>query len=247
MRVLGPVAVLLPAVLILPGCVSPVAKVPQAPVPPAVVQSATRFRKEYLLAPGDQVEVAVRRTPEVSRTVTVRPDGFITLPMVQDVAAAGRSPRELAADLTKLFSERLLHPEVVVIPTQVRQPVIYVTGDVTAPSVVPLRDAPTAVQAITAAGGLRRSGATKEIAIIRLNPEGYVQAIQVPVAVKGQPGPYMALRSTLLQPDDIIFVPETGRSQVSRMLEDFVNRPLVGVTSVLGVYVNFRFIEALTR
>ncbi|MCZ2156331.1 MAG: hypothetical protein LC114_20915, partial [Bryobacterales bacterium] len=76
---------------------------------------------------------------------------------------------------------------------------------------------------------------------------GYVQAIQVPVAVKGQPGPYMALRSTLLQPDDIIFVPETGRSQVSRMLEDFVNRPLVGVTSVLGVYVNFRFIEALTR
>ncbi len=65
--------------------------------------------------------------------------------------------------------------------------------------------------------------------------------------VKGQPGPYLALRSTLLQPDDVIFVAESTRSQSARFLEDFVNRPLTGINSVLGLYLNFRFVQALTR
>jgi polysaccharide export outer membrane protein len=231
----------------LAGCVKPQAKIPQAPVSREIIQTATRFQKEYVLAPGDQIEVQVRKTPEVSRTVTIRPDGQISLPILQDVTAAGLTPKELAAALTARLSARLVDPEVVVIPTQVRQPVVYVTGDVNQATIVPLREAPTAVQALTAAGGLKRSGVTREIAIIRLSPEGYVQAIPIPVSVQGQPGPYMALRSTLLQPDDILFVPESGRSQLVRILDDFINRPLVGVNSVLGVYLNFRFVQALTR
>jgi polysaccharide export outer membrane protein len=241
--------VILPAGLIGVGssCVRPLARPTQAPIPPQVVRSATRFRKEYVLAPGDQIEVAVRRAPEVSRTITIRPDGNISLPLVQDVAAAGLTPKELADRLTQRFSQRLVNPEVSVIPTQVRQPVVYVIGDVTAPSAVPLRDAPTAIQAITVAGGLKRTGVTKEISVIRLSDEGYVQSIQVPVEVRGQPGAYMALRSTLMQPDDVIFVPESGRSQATRIIEDFINRPLVGINSIAGVYLNFRFVQALTK
>jgi polysaccharide export outer membrane protein len=229
------------------ACVRPLAQVPESPVPPHVIQTATRFQKEYVFAPGDQLEIVVRRAPEVSRTVTIRSDGNISLPLIQDVQAAGRTPKELADDLTARFATRLVDPEVNVIATQIRQPVVYVTGDVTQAAVVPLRDAPTAIQALTAAGGIKRTGATREISLIRLNPDGFVQAIAIPVPVKGQPGPYMALRSTLLQADDVLFVPESGRSQIARVLDDFVNRPLTGVNSVLGLYLNFRLVNAITK
>jgi hypothetical protein len=57
----------------------------------------------------------------------------------------------------------------------------------------------------------------------------------------------MALRGAQLQSDDIIFVPENGRSQVTRFLDDFISRPLVAVNSIVGTVVNFRLIEELAR
>src|SRR5207302_6366962 len=136
---------------------APRAKVPQVPVLQEVVQSSIRFRKEYVLAPGDQIEVVVRRVSEVSRAVFIRPDGLFSLPLLQDVPAAGLTPRELSIKLKELFSARLLDPEINVIPMQVRQPVVYVVGDVNNVVATPFRDAPTAIQAITLAGGFRRS------------------------------------------------------------------------------------------
>jgi polysaccharide biosynthesis/export protein len=231
----------------LQGCASSRAGGAQVRVTPQVLQSETRFRKEYVLSAGDQIEVVVRRTPEASHTVTIRPDGHISLPLLDDVTAAGMTPRELDAKLTELFSARLVEPEVAVIATQVRQPMVYVVGDVTNTVALPLRDAPTAMQAITLAGGLRRSAAARDIAIIRLSDDGYLQAIPITVKGGGQPGPYMALMSSLLQPDDIIFVPENGRSQFSRLLDDLVNRPLFGINSLVQTFVNFRLVRELNR
>lgn len=223
------------------------ARSPETPVQvePRVVQSTSRFKKEYVLVPGDQVEVSVWRVPEMTRTVTLRPDGFISLPLVDDVKAAGLTPAELDRELTALLAARLVNPEVTVIAEQVRQPVVYVVGDVGRPSAVLLRDAATAVQAVTFAGGLSRSASSRDIAIIRLNEEGYLQAIALSVELDGQPGPYVALASFPLHADDIIFVPESGRSRVARFLDDFVTRPLLGVSALTSVVVNFRFLEVL--
>lgn len=241
-------SVVLMVIPVLAGCVSPRAHVAQVPAPPQVVQSSTRFQKEYVLAPGDQVEVLVRRVPEVSRVVVIRPDGHISLPMLQDVTAAGSTARELSEKLTELFSRRLVSPEVNVIPIVVRQPMVYVVGDVNlaAGVAVPFRDAPTAIQAITLAGGFRRSAAARDVAIIRLTEDGYFRAILVGEMGGGQPGPYVALRGALLQPDDIVFVPENGRSQVVRFLDDIVNRPLGAFNALFGTYVNFRLIQRLS-
>jgi len=231
------------------ACVSPRASKAQVPVAPEVIQSSLRFRKEYVLAAGDQIEVLVRRVPEVSHTVMIRPDGNISLPLLQDVAAAGLTPRELNEKLTKLFSQRLTDPEVTVIPIQVRQSMVYVVGDIAASSgtAVPFHDAPTAAQAIALASGLRRTAAARDVAIIRLSEDGYLRAIRVSSGIGGQPGPFMAMRAALLQPDDIIFVPENGRSQVGRFLEDFVNRPLQGLNGALAIYTNFRLIQFVTK
>lgn len=240
-------ALLMETMLVLPGCVSPHAKQASVAVQPQVVQTMARFRKEYVFAPGDQIEVVVRRVPEASRTVQIRLDGDISLPIVHDVKLAGLSSSEATDRLTNLLSARLVKPEVTVIPIQVRQPMVYVVGDINNGSgiAVPFRDAPTALQAITLAGGLKKSGSAKNISIIRLSDEGYLQALPVVSKTGGQPGPYMALSGTLLQPDDIVFVPETGRSQVVRFLNDVVNTPMVGVNAVVGSYLNFKLVTKI--
>lgn len=214
------------ATLLVFGCgLTPRTNVDQVAVKQEVIQSAVRFQKEYLLFAGDQIEVSVWRVPEASRSVTIRPDGMISLPILQDVPAAGLSPRELAVNLKTLFSARLLNPEVAVIPILVRQPVVYVLGDVKTPAAVPYRGAQTAMQAIGMAGGFLRSGSEHDVTIIRLSKDGFLKAIPIDVAARGQPGPYLAFAMTQLEPDDVVFVPEHGRSQVVRFLDDIVLRP----------------------
>lgn len=231
------------------SCVSPRAQVAKVPVQPEVIQSSARFRKEYVLVPGDQIDVVVRHVPEVSHSVVIRSDGNISLPLLQDVSAGGLTPRELNEKLTGLLSRRLTNPEITVIPTQIRQAMVYVVGDLfaSAGTAVPFHDAPTAMQAITMASGLRRSAAARSITIIRLTDDGYLRAIPVGEGVGGQPGPYMAMRTALLQPDDIVFVPESGRSQATRFLDDFVNRSIQGINGALGIYTNFKLVEFVTK
>jgi polysaccharide biosynthesis/export protein len=208
------------------GCsMPPRTNVDRVEAPREVIASSTRFKKEYVLFAGDQVEIVVMRFPEVSRTVTIRSDGLISLPMLQDVPAAGLTARELADDLRARFSTRLLNPEVAVIPVQVRQPNVYVLGDVKSPSAIPYRNAQTVLQAIGLAGGFQRSGSEGDVTIIRLSKEGYLEAIPVDVSAHGQPGPYLALGLHALQPDDVVFVPEHGRSQVVRFIDDMIMRP----------------------
>src|SRR5882762_11046037 len=74
--------VLIGGLLGLLGCAGPRARVANVAEPPEIVSSPTRFRKEYILAPGDQIEVVVWRVPEVSRTLMIRPDGYVSLPML---------------------------------------------------------------------------------------------------------------------------------------------------------------------
>lgn len=215
--------------LLLAGCSSPYPQPDKLEAAPEVLKSALRYQKEYLLAPGDQIEVLVWRMPEASRVAVVRPDGMVSLPLVQDVPAAGLSPRELATHLERALAARLLNPQVNVLPQSVRQPMVYVLGDVSAPAAYPLRTAGTALQALAAAGGPRRTGNEAKASIIRLGPDGHLQAIPVAMPASGQPGPFMALAAVPLQTDDILFVPESGRSEVARFMDDFVLKPLQSI------------------
>jgi polysaccharide export outer membrane protein len=205
-------------------------------VPPEVMRSSVRFQKEYLLYPGDQLEVAVWRNPDVSRTVIVRPDGLISLPLLQDVQAAGLTPRELAQSITKLYSPRLLNPEVTVLPMQTRQPTVYVLGDVKTPGGFPVRNAVTAAQALALAGGVLRTGGESDATLIRLSDDGYLEAIPIGGGMSfTQAGPFMSLAAVMLKPDDIVFIPETGRAQFVRGLQDLL--------VPYQIYLNYRLIQ----
>jgi protein involved in polysaccharide export with SLBB domain len=229
----------------LAGCSSTRVKVAQVAATAPTLISGKRFHKEYVWTPGDQLEVIVRRVPDASRTVTVRPDGYITLPLVNDVKAAGLTAMELRDVLTKAFSARLITPEVTVIAVQVPPPSVYVLGEVNNNAAVPLRNAPTATAAIAYAGGFRRSAKPQDSAIIRLGEDGYFRAIPISHSAGGQPGPLVGMSDIVLMQDDIIFVPESGRSQIARFTDDFINRPLQSFGGALGIYANIRFIEYL--
>ena len=224
-------------VAFLSGCSTlPRATTMEVRASPEVVRSSVKYQKEYVLFAGDTVEVVVWRNAEVSRTVTIRPDGFISLPLLQDVKAAGLTPKELADSIAKLYSARLLNPEVTVLPTTVRQPTVYVLGDVRSPGGFPLRTSVTAAQALAAAGGVLRTGGESDVALIRMAQDGYLEATPIGGRFSiTQSGPYMSLAAARLEPDDIVFVPETGRSQLFRALTDL----LVPYT----IYLNYRLIE----
>lgn len=234
----------LAGVLALFGCVSQKASGPVR-APEEVVQSATRFKKEYVLAPGDQIEIVLVRTPALSRTCIIRPDGFISLPMVGEVKATGLTIPDLGTELEKRYGARLVEPEVTVVAQAVRQPVVFVMGQVGAPTPVALRDAPTAAQALARAGGLRGTADVKQIAIIRLEEDGLLRARVITPTVRGQPAAYLALATERLEPDDIIFVPESDAAQFGRFVDDWINKPLSGINSLFTPYFQLKTIQLL--
>src|SRR6185312_1838686 len=140
--------------------------------PNATAVSDAHFRKAYVVTPGDHLDIVVRRVPEASRSVVVRSDGEITLPMVKDVAVAGLTTEEVNTKLVGLFSRRLISPDVTVIATDVHEPTVYVGGEVNNAGAIPLRRAATAIQAISLSGGLKRTAASRRIIIIRLGDDG---------------------------------------------------------------------------
>lgn len=233
---------ILPILPLLANCSPTVSRDPVG-VEIEVIESIKQYRKEYILAAGDQLEVAVYRNPELSRNVTVRGDGYISLPLLDDVRAAGLSVPELDRSLTGLLGRRLLNPEVTVIVMNAREPMVYVFGEVGRPGPVSLRQARTAAQALAHSGGITRAAATGSVAVIRLNPEGKLVANVIDKPQSGQPAFYMALQSVLLEPDDLLIVPENNRSQFVRFISDYINAPLSGVNSLFAPYFQYRLID----
>lgn len=220
---------------------------PPVTLAPEVYRSAQRYVRQYLIQPGDQLEVTVRRAPELTRTVIVRPDGFISLPILRDVTAAGLSVPDLNAALEQAFAQRLNEPEVSVNVLNPRQASVFVLGDVPRPGPVPARDAPTLAIALAAVGGTLRTGSFDNIAIIRLEDDGTLTGTMVPRRNYGETSFYMAMAATPVRAGDLVIVPESGRSQFTRFIADFVNTPLSGVNQVLSPYFQFQTLRLVER
>ncbi len=126
---------------------------------------------QYRLYPGDEVDVTVPSAPELNKTVTVQPDGRITLPLIPPQMAAGRTAEELDGELSAAYASQLLRPEVTV--TVKAQPLkVFVGGEVNKPGVYDMAGDEDALRAIIDAGGFTDSGKRTEVIIIRRRPDG---------------------------------------------------------------------------
>jgi polysaccharide export outer membrane protein len=153
------------------GCTSPGALPPDG----AAVPTGTAA-PEYVIGPGDGLDVFVYLAPELSATnLPVRPDGRISLPLVPDIVAAGRSPTQLATDITARLLPYVFEPNVTVMvrnfvgsPSQQ----VRIIGEASQPRILPYREGMTVVDAIIEARGLTRYAAGNRAEIIRRGDPG---------------------------------------------------------------------------
>jgi polysaccharide export outer membrane protein len=122
---------------------------------------------EYKLSREDVVEVTVWKEPELSRTVPIRPDGKITLPLIGDMQAEGLKPAELEQNVQKSLASLVRDPRVTVIVHDVNGAKVYVTGAVLHAGAFPLRSQMSVLQALAMAGGLGEFADRGEISVLR--------------------------------------------------------------------------------
>ena len=123
---------------------------------------------DYVIGAGDSLQIFVWRSPDLTTTVPVRPDGKISIPLVEDMLAVGKTPTQLARDLEEEFSEYLRTPKVnIIVTTQGSANQIQVVGNVMTPQSVPYRSGIKVLDVIIAVGGLDDFAAGNRSKIVR--------------------------------------------------------------------------------
>jgi polysaccharide export outer membrane protein len=141
---------------------------------PEGVNPAAKVGKDYLIGADDVLDVSVWKEQELTRTLQVRPDGKISMPLLGDVQAAGLTPGQLAQTVSERLKKYLTAPQVTVILTQINSQRVYVIGEVTRPGAYAVLPGMTILQAISSAGGLTQFANGKKIFLMR--DENHIQA-----------------------------------------------------------------------
>ena len=146
-------------------------KQPSQPGAPAVAtevsKPAATTDGNYIIGPQDVLDISVWKEPEVSRVVPVRPDGKISLPLLNDVQAAGLTPAALASQITESLKKYVTNPQVTVIITTINSQRVYLLGEVTRPGAFPMIPGMTVLQAVSSGGGFTQFARTKGIYVLR--------------------------------------------------------------------------------
>jgi len=183
-------------------CVAPV--LAQNPVPPVASARPTVASNspDYKLVVGDKLRVEVYRDQSMSQSLQIRPDGKITLPLVGDVPAAGKTPAALRDVLTSSLKEYITNPVVTVIVVEAMPQMISVIGEVNAPGTHPITGQTTVIEALALAGGFKDFANTKNIIIQRTTPTGVKRMpFNYKDAIKSEGKPMC------VEPGDVIIVP----------------------------------------
>ena len=160
--------------------------------------------QEYKIGPQDLLRVDVWKEPDISRTVPVRPDGRISLPLLNDVQAAGLTPMQLAAAIGDGFKKYITNPQVTVSVTEINSRRVYVTGEVTRAGAFPLLPNMTVLQALSSSGGFTAFAKLKNIYVLRVE-DG--KQVKHPFNYKDVVSGKSQEQNILLQPGDVIVVP----------------------------------------
>jgi polysaccharide biosynthesis/export protein len=205
----------LPSVLLLVGwltlsplLISCAHSPPAEPVPTPSQAAAKAADNDYIIGPGDTLEVFVWRNPELSVTVPVRPDGKISTPLVEDMVAVGKTSPQLARDMEKVLSEYVRSPKVNIIVTQAASAfsLVKVVGQVVHPQALPYREGMRVLDAILAVGGLTQFASGNRARIVRTE-NGHETIIHVKVANLVNGGDVS--ENVALKPGDVLVVPQS--------------------------------------
>jgi len=158
----------------------------------------------YIIGPQDVLDIDVWKEAELTRDVPVRPDGKISLPLLNDVQAAGLTPTQLSQELTTELRKFITDPQVTVIVTQINSQRVYILGEMKRPGAYPLLPGMTVLQALSSAGGFTQFANLKKIYVLRNEDGKQVKFLfNYKEVVKGN----KADQNIVLQAGDQIVVP----------------------------------------
>ena len=193
----------------------------QTPVAtPPMFQQWVDWEPEYKLHPGDQLDIVVSSAPELSRTLTVGPDGRIVMPMSQSIMAAGRTFTQVQGALSAELSKQLRDPTLAVTPRAYSPEQIFVGGQVGQPGTYTLPGRVGALEAILMAGGMRPTARARSVAVLRRAPNGGMMIRTVNIR-----NGILNIReyddNLQLRRGDIIFVPQTNIAEIGAWVQRF--------------------------
>jgi len=195
----------------------------QVPAAPGMFQNWIDYEPGYTLYPGDQIDIVVSSAPELSRTLTVGPDGRIVMPMTEPVMAAGRTFAQVQQALQAHLAKQLRDPTVAISPRAYAPEQVYVGGEVGQPGTYTLPGPIGAIETLFMAGGMRPTAQTKEIAILRRGPNGGGMMMRVVNLRNGLNNIREYNDNIQLRRGDIVFVPRTTLAEVGVFMQNFRN------------------------
>jgi polysaccharide biosynthesis/export protein len=166
--------------------------------PPKTVE-----QPEYIVGEGDVLHINVWKETEISQTVVVRPDGNISLPLVNEISVSGLSPRQIQQLLTEKLKSILTNPQITVSVAEVRSKMVYITGEVGKPGAYSVASPLNVLQLIARAGGLNEFANRKNIYILRGPDKKNRLHFNYKEVVKGK----NSQQNIILQPGDTVVVP----------------------------------------
>jgi polysaccharide export outer membrane protein len=174
----------------------------QASTPANGPTPASQAGPTYVIGPDDTLYISVWKEPDLTETLPVRADGNISMPLLNDVQAAGLTPMQLGAALTDKLKKYVSDPHVTIVVTQMNSQRVYVTGEVLHPGAMNLTPSMTVLQALSSAGFTQFAN-TKGIYVLRNERGNQTKlAVNYKKLIKGEGGQNVALK-----PGDTIVVP----------------------------------------
>ena len=172
---------------------------------------------QYYLQPGDKLDITFYLNPELNENVIVRPDGRISLQLVDEVKVAGLTPPQLKELLTEKYTPHLKNPSPSVNIKSFGGQRVYVGGEVNKPGVITLKGRTTVAQAIVEAGGFKTDADLKDVLVVSrgVDRSPVTRTVNVKKALKGK----LPEEETLIQPFDIIYVPKTLMLQANEFID----------------------------
>ena len=176
---------------------------------------------DYFLQPGDALDIKFLYNPELNENVIIRPDGKISLQMIDETRAAGLTPAQLNEALTKAYSSQLKQPRITVIVKSFGGQRIYVGGEVNTPRTLTVNGKIDALQAIMDAGGFKPDAKPSSVMIISKDKENRPVARKVDLkkVLKGAP----STEDFTLRPFDVVFVPKTELATADEFMTHIYN------------------------
>jgi polysaccharide export outer membrane protein len=195
-----------------PAAASPTVSAPGAAVAPAgTVVPAGTVAEDYIIGAGDSLSVFVYRNPDLSEGgVAVRPDGRISTPLIEDIAAAGKTPTQLAREIEQKLSKYIQDPNVTVIVRSFIGPAdrqVRVIGEAADPIAIPYRDHMTLLDVMIATKGLTKYASGNRATIVRLEPQGKQEIIKVRLSDLIKDGDIT--QNVEMKPGDTLIIPQS--------------------------------------